>query len=1346
MNHEQKIKCEELSEYLSTYARKWITRTPDIEAQEADLIWDAARFWSKILIKCNQRKNIRTKAQFDSFVQKYNSSTRNIIDANALFAKYWLRKVVGRIHIASTIRQSLHTFNEIRQYCNELRFISQFYNARSKHQQLRVSRSSLDEAALKFEELNEVKLDTEGIYFKRWASVKDDDVELSAIDIYFDPFLQYWSEFDFLNEWEALSKAEPDVRFQVSKVEFENLREFFSHFCPIPDVSVLERNGTIISNADFFILNLTNKPGYWEALQDKIGGYYWQELCADESYDSDKLRLLKWLECNLHSNLWPDISKYTTSESKRRFLDAIFSILLEEEDILGSESELDRIELDTRTSRGAEMLSNTAIKLRIVENFDSGSLFGMYKSLRRIEDAQHSMSMHDQPSRHVLTFLIHAAVQCDEPKPLNSLIQRSEQGCFGYVITLLLEGKQRPFLTWSVSQAIVRRRPEIIPYLLTNLDCCTLSLCLIDEVELNKAAHLSYPLWVEATKLVVSNLALSNEQPDLIAVLIYQIFQQLNKDKYKINYNQVNLEREGEVERKRKERELAVLKEVEDARKENNSRYNGTNTYLLSEIYDQLVQCFGRHNDVNLLRNGTIHFPMLKWDGLFWLIKIGIHWKFKQLFSKTGVKLGELSEMFLKQYLETIELTEVSTYDYFKGAEEKSLPLWSEKIERLERLEWIYPIYGLYTEGKLSQFLAPRIDFVKSSDEFNEKNRFSVAKLRTHIGVLLQVLRKLVSPSMPFEFRKNSIQEIKRSIEGQILTYVRHFSKEIPSDGRHDLFSYNKEWQFNNNHKDTLLPKIGQAINWFSNKEDIIDAFISSGDIFKLLTLLDYIYADGIRSQLLKSVKATDIIKYLEAQHWIPAIESTLTKMSHFPELLAQTEQIVKYWEEKIVNRRQSVDHKVRLYISKLLLAYFKKDRIELESVELPGQYNGSGKELNYVDIKAFYRGLLLMEHSIEQSVKIFNDLAMRNPTHISILQNRLSAKMVLAEITKDEAHYREAYDQWKEAEKTFDAEQLEAAEPELSSNLLTILHRLGENKKADDLFSHLDLQLKMSPNILRVRVDSLAKSNRIGEAMLLVDLARTYHEFSGETSSFVEELESYISGEDNVEQLSVYYQMIFRSSPEKLVRVLPESFNGKRSLIEFLVREFANAGDKMLDKVRSIDKIKNEDKYNDIIELVLDSRLNILGLHVGAQGRGAYSASATNVKERQPGRRDLPILDINKKVVLVCESLIYRGKTTAERHVRKVFNYHHQRQAFLMLYFYTGLGKGTFDRDWEEYSQRIVPNINYPSEMNLTSAFDDVSKEFGCKFSAVKVGKSRHGVGTAIYHLFINVNYEVKV
>lgn len=1346
MNHAQRERVEDLKSFISTYHQKRQGLHEDRQALDADLLWNASRFWANVLHRSQVVSRHKSRVEFDQFAEQYNSAAQRPVNTSALFNLYWLREVMGRVHVALAASAATRTFAKLRPWRNELQFVSQFYGSRSKSQSLKVPTADVEGAAALYESQTETILNWKGVYLAQWASTEEDEVKFSAMDVYFDHFLEYWDYFEFLFQWEEYIKKKGAECFIIPKADFQEVVALFRHMSSsMPDIATLESQKAIVSQGDHFRLERHNTvPSYWTALQDKIMGHYWEQLASETSSVIDKDRLIIWLEKCEIGDFWPDHLTFVTETSKIRFLDASLELLLEQEDLIGCEQEVDKLRLDSRDGFDAAVFSKAYpayLKL------NSANLFELYGSLRRLEGKAQITHLHEQPARHWLHFLISTIVQHDDEWHHTSK-DNNTTSHLPRIFTLLREGVEKPFLVWVSSEAIRFKRPSVLPYLLVNPCTSTFALSILDELEFqSNDGTVQHQYWIKAVDLILHGLPTFDGHQELYAEVIFQLFRQLMAGKYRIPYNRLNRQQELEVARRREMRERTVLDMVENAPLHYGVTNGDTKALLLPELFLPLAAKFVSYEEADLYRNGTVKFPMLKWNALFWLMKSTTHWKVQQHFADYPEKRKNLVDSFLAEYLRDLERTEVEAYDYWQEKEVKKVPLWSEKIERLELLDWVYPIYFLHEYGKLSTFLSPRLDFEPTDDLYNEKNSFTAEKLRTHIGVLLQVLRKLVLPALSSGLDKAKLLQIKERIETEIVEYLKVYSKDLPREGRLDLFSYRKEQLLEQSEKEALLPQVAQAINWFSKKEEVVSALVDTGDIVKLLTTLDYITAEGVKKLMLDRVSTTDVVCFLEQQIWIPEIQAVLTKLSRYPALLPQIEQAVKFWKEKVVQDRNTREYRERLYISELLFAYLKRDQEAIEAVEAPDKYRSSMSELDYRAYKEFYLGLLHIKEEPQKSVRVFNDLAQRYPAYGSIALKRMVAKLNLAALESDLSIYREAYYEWQEAAgRHLTATWLDAMEPELSASLLIALLALGEHREIEERFYKLELPTRMTEPILRIRVNSLMEQKRTGEALLLVEAASTYHQFSGYSSiGFIKELEDRVSGEDNIAELSAYSHLIFSTPPAKLIRLLPPSFNGKENIHEFLIKEIVSAAEKMLGKIRTLDEIKSEDKFNDLMELVLDSRLNGIGMHVGEQSRGGLSDSADSTKTKQPGERDLPIMDRNKKVWLVCEALIYRGKTTAVQHLKKVFDYHHQRQAFAMLFYDNGSMNGGFESNWKRYSEGILPKTDFPIGMEITSPFEDISSVYDCEHSAVKVGKTAHGTDTSIYHIFVNIDYKLN-
>jgi hypothetical protein len=470
-----------------------------------------------------------------------------------------------------------------------------------------------------------------------------------------------------------------------------------------------------------------------------------------------------------------------------------------------------------------------------------------------------------------------------------------------------------------------------------------------------------------------------------------------------------------------------------------------------------------------------------------------------------------------------------------------------------------------------------------------------------------------------------------------------------------------------------------------------------------------------------------------------------LSKLARYPDLLPELEEAAEFWKKKVTPRQKGQQHGMPLFVAELLIAYLKKDRKALDDVEEPGRFPGPISQPSYYAYKQFYVGLLYIDEEPEKAKRIFDDLARQYPDYPSMALNRMTAKFNLGVKKKDRSLYAEAYEEWDEHSKRhFSAKALSFLEPILSSTIMSILFALENYAKINEIFSSLDLPIKMSLSVIDKRVKSLAAEKKIAEALALIEMAKTYHQFAGaQQIQTLADLDIEVRGTDNLEDLKIQYDRIFGNQPAKLVKILPNAFNGKQDLYEFLVKEVSSAAGKMLDKINAIAEIKKEDKYNDIIEVILDSRLNILGMHIGAQSRGGHPGTPPKKVSNGLGERDIPIMDTNKEVVLVCEAFIYNGPAKAKSHLEKIFDYHHKQNAFVVLGYDTGKRKSTFESHWGNYLKNIIPATKFPHGMRLHGTPRDVTAEFGWDQSGIKVARSRHGKSTVIYHIFANILYK---
>lgn len=1318
------------------------------EVIEADNLWNVSVFLSKVLYKASYDFSF-TKSDFDIFKIDFERTQELKINDNSLFERYWLREILGQIKISAAIGSFCHTFDEIVNFKEELKFICKLQEEH-KPERFESNKKFTKEFLLykiaEYEKANSLSLNIDGVLFKRWSSEKDNEIGFSDMESYFKPYLEYWNDFVFLNALRKHLSNDDDIKIKIN--DFTDIYSaHISTFSKTPTIEQLISQKLLIKDEDVYRIEFYNpEPRYWSALENKISAYLWQFLIDDLSFKDDTERLINWVYKVKYRESWPNPFKYLSSSSAKRLLDVAFSSIINEKDLEGCDDEFKKVKLEGEHRNEIFILSERGLKKDDEFSLNNNDLFQVLNGLEAWESKAQRTYLWNQSTRIEIGFFIYlVVVQDEEYHKIENKLDADDYKIEHYkrIKDLLRAGIDKPYLIWKVSSVIKYHRPEVIPHLLLEKDICSICFIILDQLEFN-AEHRDYfesKIWKESVSLTLKQLIKGNASKQEIATLIFNVFQVTNKEKYKI-YNYQKRHKSPDNLSNRESKYLALL---ESYKLNTSNLYSHNQGYLIPYIYEELSDLFINFKIKDTYKNGTIRFPMQQWDGLIWLLKISTYWKYRNDFGKLGTVIEKNIYEFYKSYLEIIEKKEVSTYNFFDDKDEIGIPLWSEKIETVGLLDWLYPVYFIHKEGKLNSFLSPRIEIRKNKGKYDKENSFSVQKLRTHIGVLLQVLKKIIETPTPYGFEDEKILEIKRRIEDQIIDYISQYSNYSPEGESIDLLGYSEERQFNSSDSEALMPQLFRAINWFSDKEKIVNLIVDKGDLTKILELLENSTSEGTKKMLLEKIKNINIREFLEGFNWIPEIENILLKISHYPELIEQTQEAVIYWEEKVLQHRNELNYKELLFTTKLLLAYFKNDISAINSIDPPEKENYyDSRKLPYSEYKRFYIALIYIQSDPEKAYNIFNNLLNKNPNYNSFALNRLVSKVNWAEKENNTGLYKEAYEEWKDYKDINRDPALDFKDKTESLSILDLLNRLGKFDEFEKVFQNLELPIKMDPNILKLKVENLVKQKKLDEALILKETAYKYHQSSSEAQfEFLEEIDSLISGIDNIDELKSFYHKIFSSTPNKLVRIIPDNVNDKEKLDEFIVNEIVIASNKMLEKIKSISEIKNEDKYNDILEIVLDSRLNHLGWHIGAQSRGGFSAPKDGKESYQPGERDLPVMDKNTQIIQLCEAFIYRGLTTAREHILKVLNYYNKRDFITIIVYNTGEEKGkSFDENWVKYYDDIT-KIKYPADYEFEK-IEDITDRFNSKLSAIKIANTIHKSGTVIYHIFININYKV--
>ncbi|MBA0885138.1 hypothetical protein [Flavobacterium undicola] len=1340
---------KEIQNIIKPFKFKWKNHKNE-KAFEADINWNASIFFSKIIITAKVSDYYWSKNKLESFTSDYNSKNDTTIDINSLIDKYWIREVVGLIKIPDAIRKITYDFEQKQNYQQELIFLRELYKNNNSKQE--ISKKDYSEYLKEYKKNNQLSLD-ETWLTKHWITSKkeeDENVKIGNIDYYF-TLLDNWNDIHFLYSLKN-KKNKQEVRgLAILKEDFNFIHTTHkSYFTNSPTIEELKQQQVIHEIGSEYYINFYNaKISYWDALSDKIAGLVWESIINNQTIPNDKERVKIYLNKILYwENSWTEFYKHTTISSKELFVRAAFDLVLEDIDITGVKNEFFKCYLDDNISSRYAFQSGVDLSGDNLKT--SSSYYEFYENMHSLSDKYQGNLFYVQGVRNHLAFLIKTIICCDQE--FSNVVDgdRIKTEHFPLIKQLLKNGLEKPYLLWKTCHFLLQDKPTIIPYLLVEPEFSSLAFNLITRIKIESSIdninkEIKLKLYEKSIKLILDTLlSKSDYSNNEIALLTFQLYKEINKDKFQSLSNVRTLDEEYKIRENHKKSESLLITIIE------NCPINGYNVntinreYLLPVIFLNLVNLFKDYKESEKYLNGTIQFSIAKLDGLSWLSKCIYYSKYENQFSNIEEIREELSTIFKDAYLKKIEQRIITKKDFYTNELIVGLPNWSERNERLALIEWIYPMVLMKQTNQLHNFLTPKFSLKKAKTEYNEENRFIAKKIRTHLFVLLKVLNKITSHNEDYFLIQNHLKHIKIEIEKQIMTLLKQYAV-VGKPSKIDILSSSFELQlFGNSKEEELLPQIAQAINWFDDKNEIINVLISSSDLLRLLIILDWITSEGLKKEIIEKIKRAKIIEFFDSQSWLPEIELTLTKLSQYKDLVEQTKDALEYWENNIIPRRKDEKDKQVSFAINLMLAYNEKDINKINELNGPKQNTFGARDFKAYHHKQFFIGLINFESNPEAAYQIFDTLYNQFKESPSISINRFAAKINWAtksdnELTKNKL-LNEALQEWKDAEENLPKGAIDEIKDKVWINKLTVFYNLRDFTEFEKLYLELPIPYQMMEDIISMKIEMFIIQEKQQEAIYLLQKAKEYHKASdGSNPEFISKLQSTVDDKSDIRLLKSTYLEIFSKKPKTLIQIFPEKLNGQIEIEKFLTKEFGIALNKVLDKIQAIDKIDSEDRYNDLVQLALESRFNIFEWIVKEQSRGGFSASGYSL-----GERDILIQDSNSETITVCEAFIHRDFTRTESHLYKIFNYHHNRNHFITLIYDLG-AQDKFEQKWNIYLNDTVSKIKYPIGFEIdTNQTKDVTNEFDYKNSAIKIGVTTHGKNINIYHLMVNLNYKV--
>ncbi|WP_347373959.1 hypothetical protein [Aequorivita sp. Q41] len=1309
------------------------------KADDANTLWNASLFFCKVVWESNLTTRFFNRVGFEKFTIQYNKQNSTKISTDTLFSEFWLREVLGIVHIPDAVRVVTNDYEKYKNHQNELFFLRNLYQNNPNQT---CEESSFEEKIQEYENSKGVKISRKWIADTHWIKPSKDKkiLKIGNVDYLFN-LMENWDVFAFLYAFkiETYERQRKDYGI-TSKKLITILNAHRTYFPLTPSLAEFEENKTFIKNNDGYLVRTTqNEIDYWHDLKDEISGHYWEALVKDVSFSSDEERVLHFIDVMLKGAHWPNEQDYISSSSKQILLATAIRLIKREKDIESIENEFAKCYLDQRLGSHYGFQSNQELPDDSFEK--TGNVLELYRQFQNISSKNQSNIFYDQGSRNELAFLVRLVVLLDKEYNTIDDSGTSKRVHYHNIKQLLRLGLEKPYLVWEVVCFVQQNRPEVIPHLLIEADLASLGFYLLNHIKTeisnrNIKQILRKEILEQGLNLLLNSYLRKNEKDKAkTAQLIFQLIQEITKEK-RDSVSQIRLLEERRLileERENSEQQLLSI--IENCEVNGGFVGGSSNQSLLFQILEKLVYEIDQYQVESKYFNGAISLPYVKLDALSWLCKFLTYTDYKLSENLLPERKSKISSSFISLYIEKIEQVKVMKRSFNSLDLIEALPSWPNQNEELARIDWLSLALVTYESGSLSEFLNPRFKLTSTKDDYHKKNNFQANKIRTHLFVLLTILKAIQSQKS--YLKKEFTIDVKKEVEITIVNILKKYGQEKSAHSINILDQHFDRQHFRTIESE-LLPFIIKMGDVFEDKSALFDQLLKTGNVVQLLYVFSHSETEGIKVTAISRIKEIDITKFTDEQCWLPEITYVTTELSKIPELQAEAKKALKNWQQQTSKRKVERETSKDIFEAQLMQAYYANDESKIMSIEEPESGFAIHNEFKPSDHKRFFIGLIRYKDKLEDAYQIFDSLIKSYPNYATFALNRFGAKVNLALKNESKEQFKDALKEWLSYEKTCPLAILQTVEEKVNYNKLTVLLNLDDSDAFNMLYEKLTTVRKFSPDMVELRVQMLVKNEFINEARTLVENALSFHSaLNIDAFKFLKDLESKISKSNSLEEIKKEIRDLNTTAKNSMSSIKPLKYEddfGKQMANEIVI-----ASKRFLANPKSYNPNADEDDYSSIIKEILESKLSTFSYHIKDQPKGGKSANG-----KKAGERDLVICDDSGELSVI-EAFKHSTKTVVQKHLTKIFDYTHMRNVFFVL-AYDLKPSDTFKNRWKYYTSKTLKVLKYPSgyEIDKKSIWD-ATNHFNVSNSAIKICRSTHKSGTDIYHIMLNVNYFIN-
>lgn len=540
------------------------------------------------------------------------------------------------------------------------------------------------------------------------------------------------------------------------------------------------------------------------------------------------------------------------------------------------------------------------------------------------------------------------------------------------------------------------------------------------------------------------------------------------------------------------------------------------------------------------------------------------------------------------------------------------------------------------------------------------------------------------------------------------------------------------------------------ALNNFDSSDEIIEFltefFLDSIDLGLMLEALTAIDDSEVKHFLATKIESIDVGDFIASAHWIPelrvAMINAINSDNNYQLAMPLLDKLEAHYNSRQSKRDLEDFNRLKNEI-KLLLAYKEKQIGSQEAQDLArdaklGHVYQLYKATSLVDVKRF-----------DEAEKILDSIKdLDNKVDVMVQMTR----SILLNPHRSHEDKMTAVSEWERFIKTYITNNTSINKRYIfeNRNYLTMLSlkaysREEESDRFYEIFYSLTDPYKFSIEIIEDVLDRLTQDDLHIQHRNYIQCAESFHDKNSKSDKeiILKLLNKRITLKE-IKQFQQAITTIHSLSPKDLPNLIPENLisNSQRALNLFLLEQIIHSVKSMVKKmnvfrIRQADgKFLIENKYNDLVKVILEARLEFLNFKIEEQERVGKSKGGNDA-----GELDLSISYKANKIALI-EAFRLEGKNSnvVQDHSDKIHNYDSNIENYYNLIYFIG-ESNRMDSCWQEY-QLDFANTDFHADMFIDSikGFENLGTIFS-NTNDMKIARTYHGAGHKYNYFHIMVN-----